>query len=268
MTEEDKTCIQHLRLTVPSDDKKRIENTKGDLLVDSCCWIFDNAEFRQWRDDEQSRLLWIKGDPGKGKTMLLCGIVNDLQKSKTDMNLLAYFFCQATDWRVNSAVAVLRGLMYLLVTWQPSLVSYIRKKYDLAGKALFEDTNSWIALTEIFTDILQGRNLKSTYLVIDALDECVTDLPQLLKLIAKQSSIRSCVKWIVSSRNRPGIEKTLEQVGYKVRLCLELNAESVSAAVSIFIEKKVSQLAQENRYDRQIQDTVKEHRMRTICSFG
>ncbi|PON20625.1 hypothetical protein TGAM01_v210499 [Trichoderma gamsii] len=40
--------------------------------------ILDHSDFRQWRDDERSRLLWIKGDPGKGKTMLLCGIVNEL----------------------------------------------------------------------------------------------------------------------------------------------------------------------------------------------
>jgi hypothetical protein len=66
MVKEDQECIQHLRLTGPRDDKKRIEETKGGLLEDSYRWILDSAEFRRWRDDEHSRLLWIKGDPGKG----------------------------------------------------------------------------------------------------------------------------------------------------------------------------------------------------------
>jgi hypothetical protein len=41
-----------------------------------------------------------------------------------------------------------------------------------------------------------------------------------------------------------------------VRLSLELNAESVSAAVGVFIQHKVSQLAQQKKYDRQTQDAV------------
>jgi ABC-type molybdenum transport system ATPase subunit/photorepair protein PhrA len=86
LNKEDQECIQNLRLTDPCDDKKRIQETKGGLLEDSYRWILKNTDFQRWRDDEQSRLLWIKGDPGKGKTMLLCGISNELNKSmaKTD----------------------------------------------------------------------------------------------------------------------------------------------------------------------------------------
>jgi hypothetical protein len=57
--------------------KKRIEETKGGLLEDSYHWILKHSDFQQWRNGQQSQLLWIKGDPGKGKTMLLCGIVNE-----------------------------------------------------------------------------------------------------------------------------------------------------------------------------------------------
>ncbi|KAF2022522.1 hypothetical protein EK21DRAFT_83177, partial [Setomelanomma holmii] len=78
----------------------------------------------------------------------------------------------------------------------------------------------------------------------------------LLEFVAKQSSASSCVKWIVSSRNLPGIEEQLEQAGHKVRLSLGLNAESVSAAVGVFIQHKVSQLAQQKKYDKQTQDAV------------
>ena len=181
--------------------------------------------------------------------MLLCGIIDELQSPLPKTARLAYFFCQATDSRVNSATAVLRGLLYMLVSQQPSLVSHVRKKHDHAGKALFEDANAWVALTEIFTDLLQDPQLRSTYLIVDALDECVTDLPKLLHFIAKQSSACSRVKWIVSSRNWPKIEEQLEQAGHKVRLSLELNAESVSAAVGVFIQHKVTRLAQQKSYD-------------------
>jgi hypothetical protein len=89
---------------------------------------------------------------------------------------------------------------------------YILKTYDLVGKALFEDVNAWIALSDIFTDILQDPNLYSTYLIIDALDECVVDLPKLLDFIVEKSSVSPRVKWIVSSRNWLSIEKALDTV--------------------------------------------------------
>jgi hypothetical protein len=252
-------CIQHLRVTDPRDDKKRIEETKGDLLEDSYRWILDNSDFQRWQDDSQSRLLWIKGDPGKGKTMLLCGIINELKKSMAKTDLLSYFFCQATDARINNATAVLRGLLYLLVNQQPSLLSHIRKKHDHAGKALFEDANAWIALSEIFTNILRDPSLNSTYLIIDALDECVADLPKLLHFIVQKSSISPRVKWIVSSRNWPDIEEQFEETGHKVRLCLELNAGSISTAVSIYIRYKVLQLAQRKKYGGKTREAVLDH---------
>jgi hypothetical protein len=259
--EIDKTrrCIQDLRGTDSRDDKKRIEDTKGGLLKDLYCWVLYNDSFRQWHEDPQSRLLWIKGDPGKGKTMLLCGIIDELQSSMPQSVLLSYFFCQATDARINSATAVLRGLLYMLVSQQPSLASYVRKKYDHAGKIMFEDANAWIALAEIFADVLRDPRLATTYLLIDALDECIIDLPKLLDFIAKQSSASSRVKWIVSSRNWPEIEGRLEQGGHKVRLSLELNAASVSTAVQVFIDQRVSKLAQRNGYDERTKRAVLQH---------
>ncbi|PQE03465.1 Vegetative incompatibility HET-E-1 protein [Rutstroemia sp. NJR-2017a BBW] len=252
-------CIKDLRLSDPRDDKKRIEDTKGGLLEDLYNWILENSEFRQWRNDQESSLLWIKGDPGKGKTMLLCGVINELEKSKAKSILLSYFFCQATDSRINYATAVLRGLIYLLVDQQPSLISHIRTKYDQAGKTLFEDANAWVALSEIFTNILQDPSLDYVYLIVDALDECVADLPKLMKFIVQTSSISPRIKWIVSSRNWPNIEKALNTTIQKLRLCLGLNEKSVSAAVAAFIQFKVKWLATRNKYRNDTQEAIQQH---------
>jgi hypothetical protein len=246
-------CTQDLRLTDPRGDKKRIEDTKGGQLKDSYRWILDNPQFQNWRSDQQNRLLWIKGDPGKGKTMLLCGIIDELDKPTADTPLLSYFFCQATDSRINNATAVLRGLIYMLVGQQPSLVSHVRKKYDQAGKGLFEDVNAWVTLVEILTAMFQDLSSHRTYFIIDALDECVTDLPKLLNFIIQTST--SCpIKWLVSSRNWPDIEERLRNAGQN--LSLELNAESISMAVHCFIQHRMHQLAEQKQYTNEIQDKV------------
>lgn len=218
-------------------------------------WILENPDYRKWRDDQQSRLLWIRGDPGKGKTMLLCGIVDNLKKSNVKSQLLSFFFCQATDSRINNATAVLRGLIHQLVNQQPSLISHIHKKYIDRGKELFEDINSWVAVSQILTDILEDCDLRNIILVIDGLDECQVNLCELLDRIMQKWSSYSHVKWIVSSRNWPSIHERLDAAG---QLSLELNAKSVSTAVWLYIQHKVRQLVKLKKYDPETQDAVQQ----------
>ncbi|KAL3587909.1 hypothetical protein FPOAC2_13808 [Fusarium poae] len=251
--DEAKQCLKDLRETDPRDDKTRIQETKGGLLRDSYLWILDNNEFRQWRDDPQRRLLWIKGEPGKGKTMLLCGIIDELEKEPG--NHLSYFFCQATEARLSNATAVLRGLIYLLVAQQPSLILHIREKHDHAGKQLFEDGNAWEALSKILAAMLNDPISDGAILIVDALDECKTSRDQLLDFIIKPSR----AKWIISSRNWLDIEEKLGHAKQKVRLQLELNQGSISKAVDTYIGYKVEKLAGLKNYDKETRDAVQRH---------
>ncbi|KAJ4169245.1 hypothetical protein NW754_001331 [Fusarium falciforme] len=251
--DRDKQCLKDVRETDLRDDKTRSQDTKGGLLRDSYRWILDNDDFQRWRNDPQSQLLWIKGDPGKGKTMLLCGIIDELEKEPD--NRLSYFFCQATEARLSNAMAVLRGLIYLLVDQQPSLISHVRKKHDHAGKQLFEDRNAWEALSKMLGAVLEDPSSEGVILIIDALDECTKNLHQLFDIIAKPYRVR----WIVSSRNWPAIEEKLGKAKQKVRLQLELNEDSISAAVSIYIWHKVDKLALNKEYDKKVRGDVQQH---------
>ncbi|OQD72539.1 hypothetical protein PENANT_c239G10628, partial [Penicillium antarcticum] len=257
-TSLNQACLRDLRTTNPHHDKDRIQNTNGGLLKDSYRWILDNEEFQQWQNNQSNCLLWIRGDPGKGKTMLLCGIIDELTRLFGDSANISFFFCQATDARINNATAVLRGLIYSLVKKHPSLLSHVKSQYDHAGKALFEDINAWNALSRIFTDILKDATLLSTYLIIDALDECTTGLSPLLDLIAQVSSAYPQRKWIVSSRNWPDIEERLDSTN-TAPISLELNEASVSEAVSKFIQHKVHYLAKVKKYSDETRHTIRRH---------
>ncbi|KAH0527439.1 hypothetical protein TsFJ059_002441, partial [Trichoderma semiorbis] len=243
-------CLADLRSTDPRDDKVRIEQTKGGLLRELYNWIFENDKFKLWYDDDdaQGQLLWITGDPGKGKTMLACGIIDELAdqtriKTPESKTMLSYFFCQGTDSRINSAVAVLRGLLYLIIQQQPSLILHIRTKYDIAGKSLFEDVNAWTALSQILINILHDASIDSTILVIDVLDECEADQAKLLDFILQHSSL-SRVKWVITSRNGPLIEQKLSTYNSRALLSLELkdSEASISDAVNTYIKYSVSRL--------------------------
>ncbi|VUC32578.1 unnamed protein product [Clonostachys rosea] len=243
----DKKCLVDLRVINPSTQKKTIENAKGGLLKGAYKWILKHPEYQRFRNDNTNRLLWVKGDPGKGKTMLWCGIINDLEHQR--FASVSYFFCEATQNNaLRCATAVLRTLIWRLCTSQPHLVSYVRKKYDTEGKDAFEDSTALFTLEEIMADILQHPGCSEVTLVIDALDECTEDtMPDLIGLIIKFSNSYKA-KWIVSSRNWPMIEEQF-QLAEKVKVSLELNQDSVSDAVKFFINHKVDQLAMVKRYD-------------------
>ncbi|KAJ5413900.1 hypothetical protein N7509_000527 [Penicillium cosmopolitanum] len=231
-------CLRDLYATNPVDDKERIKNDKGGLLKDSYRWILDNKEFKQWQDSERNRLLWIRGDPGKGKTMLLCGVIEELTGLYGDNSSISFFFCQATDSRINSATSVLRGLIYLLVEKHPSLLHYVRARYDSAGKTLFEDVNAWNVLSTIFRDILNDPILQMTYL---------------------ESSANLQIKWVVSSRNWPEITERFDIAAQLAPVSLELNEVSVSEAVNRFIQHKSHGLAKSKRYSDKTRDAVQRY---------
>lgn len=253
----DVAYLHDLRITDPRLDKKRILETKGPLLRDSYRWIFDHPGYKQWLD-AQSGILWIKGDPGKGKTMLLCGIIESLEEDEEVENEMAYFFCQATDTRINAAAAILGGLTFYLARRKRSLLSYVREKHLSPGKPLFDGPNSWVTVCDIFEAVIQDSAWSRLVLVVDALDECITDRDSFLRLVVRTSSK---VKWLLSSRNLEDIQRRLLSKESVNPLSLELkeNAESVSQAVHSYIDHCVAHMEitkQDKELESKVRDTL------------
>ena len=188
--------------------------------------------------------------------MLLCGIINELESSSTPDSVL-YFFCQASEPRLRTASAVLRGLIWSLARKRPNLISHIRKEYDHAGKDVFNDHNAFQALSSIMASMLDDESTNDCTFVVDALDECSEDREHLIELLTRVS-LTTKSKWIVSSRNWPEIEAQLDVVTCD-RVHLELNHNSIADAVQRFITRRADDLAKTKRYTQSIQNTVRRH---------
>ncbi|KKF96006.1 Vegetative incompatibility protein HET-E-1 [Ceratocystis platani] len=240
--EDDKynECLKDLYVTDPRTDKKSIEVRKGGLLKDSYKWILEHQDFQKFKNETDSRILWIKGDPGKGKTMLLCGIIDELESDQSISPY--YFFCQATGGSgLNTATSVLRGLIYHLAQVNPQLITYVRKKYDCTGKQLFENKGAWHDVSEIATAMLKDSSLENAVLIVDALDECVVDQELLLDFIKSSNA-----KWIEISESphaqlyKEVIAKvlvvyrpiTLEELGALVEALKDFNREDIEEVVA------------------------------------
>ncbi|KOS39496.1 hypothetical protein ACN38_g9662 [Penicillium nordicum] len=124
-------CLDYFAVTDPRDIKMIIHQTRGAALKESYGWILRHPQFQHWRDSNDSQILWIKGDPGKGKTMLLCGFIDELRPTtkladSQAKTFLSFFFCQATVPKLSNAHAVPCGLIYMLVKQQPLFLTHLR----------------------------------------------------------------------------------------------------------------------------------------------
>ncbi|KAF4454061.1 Vegetative incompatibility protein HET-E-1 [Fusarium austroafricanum] len=240
--------LKDLFETDPATTRNHILQLKGVPLKNTYEWIFDHQDYKQWRNNNDSRLLWIKAGPGKGKTMLMCSIITQITEEAPDLaHRIAYFFCQATEPKLSKATAVLRGLVFLLMKQDPSLWSHVPSEYDIQGKEIFESKEAFNVLSTTLTAMLQDPKLEGATLIIDALDECTQDLKFLLNFIAKTSRTLP-TKWIVSSRDWPMIDEKLTVVRQQITLCLESNHDQVLAAVNTYIHHKVDVLAEDKGY--------------------
>lgn len=201
-----------------------------------------------WRDDDQSGLLWIKGNAGKGKTMLLIGISEELGRHRPSHSAVLFFFCQNSDRRLNNSVAILKGLIYLLLLQESRLISHLKTECDRSDNSIFEGPNAFYVLSRIFRQMIQDPSLcyptrKTLFLAVDALDECESGLSDFCRLISEtmvESSAR--LKWIVSSRNETRIEQGLAAASGTVCLDLEGNTNIVSQAIRAYINWKISSI--------------------------
>jgi WD40 repeat protein len=165
--------------------------------------------------------------------MLLCGIIENLETDPGIKSNLGYFFCQATDSRINTATSILAGLIFTLLEQRPALRPVIREKYKDKISQL-EGPNAWALLSDIFKDTATSYPV----CIVDALDECEHDCKLFLSLVVDTSTR---VKWLLSSRNVKDIERRLRSIEPTRRLSLELkeNAENVSRSVDVYINNSV-----------------------------
>jgi hypothetical protein len=67
--------------------------------------------------------------------------------------------------------------------------------------------------------------------------QCETGLSELLGFVVRIASAPPTqIKWIVSSGNRPNIERRLTLADAGVRLSLEVNAKLISHAIDVYID--------------------------------
>lgn len=246
---QDKECLQDLQ--IKDFEIEKVENTKEHLLDGISDWIFDNkmyTEFINWDTSEANgpspRLMWIRGEPGTGKTMLMMSIIRKLfSLSFCRAPGVSYFFCQGTEKDLRDATTTLRCLVWQLLSQQPLLITHVRDLHRKEGSTAFQGKHAFLTVRRAFKSMLKDENLRRIYLIVDALDECEQGLADLRQLILDSLDLSDRVKWLVSSR--PCIQLDTPHV-------IDLDKDLLKVPVSTYISRKLATLKGREGYNDEI----------------
>jgi hypothetical protein len=239
-------------------------STKGTRVAGTCEWITHNKTYKSWLDSDDdgngdTRLLWISGGPGKGKTMLSVFLTQELQRhtARIPNSELAFFFCSAQDEKRNTAVAVLRGLIHQIIAKRPRLLKHALPHLETPERTQ-QTLSSLETLWLIFSNLIADAELGTMFCVLDGLDECEEStlrvlLPRIVSLLTSEnpSSSKGTFKLAIVSRDLPGLR------GCTTRVRLDPdNDEKVVGDIELFVSARVGELSKIEGFDDDFQSAV------------
>lgn len=162
-------------MTDPATDRQSLIDKKGMRVEGTCEWIEQREEYNTWLSGD-SEILWICGGPGKGKSMLSIYLTQRLELQHPGH--VFYFFCSSDDQKLSTATAVLRTIMWQIITKRPELAKVVSVYFNNIFNESIDSRKTQAtlatkgALWQIFTQLLSEKGFGPAYCLIDGLDEC------------------------------------------------------------------------------------------------
>ncbi|KAK1773860.1 hypothetical protein QBC45DRAFT_62980 [Copromyces sp. CBS 386.78] len=137
-------------------------------------WVFASPGYRAWHKSNisGSRVLYVHGKPGGGKSTLMSTVIEKLLDSKPAGVAVAFFYFRHSQDNENTSRGtfdnLLRALLYQLIDQNPDLTDSIT---NMSGNDRLR-----LDSTSVLQDLVRKAvGTHMTYLVLDGLDECQSD---------------------------------------------------------------------------------------------
>jgi Cdc6-like AAA superfamily ATPase len=167
-------------------------------------WLVSSQKFTSWLLPGKS--LWLYGIPGAGKTVLSSTIIESI-KARVGRFPLCFYF-DFRDQRTQSVVHMLYSFLAQLS--EDGVPKEIQRLYESCSHG--NRDASFSQLQETFLSItkrIASEQRRTTYLVLDALDEC-EDRKTLMEVMTDMFQSAS-VNVLATSRKEPDISSVLER---------------------------------------------------------
>ncbi|KAI9711226.1 MAG: hypothetical protein M1820_002213 [Bogoriella megaspora] len=176
--------------TSPEDMKKALrslrfsdmdfrKNDIGEESYGTCRWFREHEKYRAWLR-QACGLLWLKGNPGVGKSTIVKYVVNETTCSLApNTDILASFFFHARagpDSLQTKALGLYRSILYQILSKIPELLSEFSSEFQHVVITEGQVPDIWIKyereLRKSFKNyVIRASKVYAVYLFIDALDE-------------------------------------------------------------------------------------------------
>ncbi|TQN65279.1 Serine/threonine-protein phosphatase 6 regulatory ankyrin repeat subunit A [Colletotrichum shisoi] len=202
----------------------------GSLAPGTGDWLATSRAFVDWSRGDDHGLLWMKGIPGSGKSVLASKIAKELTAETPGRPVLYFFFRQIIDAN-HEPVALLRDWLDQVLSYSPPLQKHL-KEYVENKKSL--DSMSVDDLWNALRLALSGLPGK-VFCVADALDEMDGgNGPFLTTLVELGNWKPEKVKVLITSRPVPAVEGSL-----RTAKCLQIRLQEtvVDVDISTFVQQ-------------------------------
>ena len=220
------------------DQEDELEKISDHCQNGTCDWFFKAPKVMSWvKESSESTLMWLRGIPGAGKSVLCSQLIKDLKDNSSYTT--AFYICNSSMRGQDCCLQMLKSLTAQLLKSHMEIGTWI---YDeLINRGV---KPSMAALRKV----LKNLHRSSTRIVVDGLDELdekdhkavITELSRLVK------AVEPFCKVLVSSRDGREINRELRQ-----KPCLSLNDESENIGSSIrqFVTCQLEQFKSNFRED-------------------
>ncbi|OHF03615.1 hypothetical protein CORC01_00934 [Colletotrichum orchidophilum] len=199
-------------------------------------WLTNSQSYKDWLLGEDTGLLWIKGIPGSGKSVLASSIVKELSANNPGCPILYFFFRQIIDAN-HEPVALLRDWLDQVLVYSPPLQKKLKGYVVKEGYRDKTRSLATMSMQDLWEDLrlafsgLPGK----VYCVADALDEMDRGNDAFLQALAELGSWSpGKIKVLITSRPVPAVEGPLRHAkGTQIRL----QETVVDADISTFVRR-------------------------------
>ncbi|KAF8262608.1 hypothetical protein EI94DRAFT_1808546 [Lactarius quietus] len=221
-------------------------------------WFFQGSIFAEW--NAKGYLLWLYGKPGSGKSILLSSIIREINcMCKAGLASMAYFYFDFRESEKRHRRGLLSSLVFQLSAESDPCYQILSRLYSDHAGGTREPSED--ALSQCLVEMLKVPEQPTTYIIIDALDECpnISGMPtareqvlEFLKHLVKLElpNVHICV----SSRLEIDIRNALEPLA---PFCMSLHDEcGQKADISSYIDAVVQSDQRMRRWRKQDKQTV------------
>lgn len=218
---------------LPSVQFQDVHDKRLDSLVRGTgTWFQTHDLYQRWKASTRSTVLWVKGKPGCGKSVLAALTLKELKGLQTDDTAVAHFYCDSSNPERSGYRYLLTTLLKQISVQSPRLDQNLERMYNM--ESLVQDRGPGANEVEkILPTVFSG--FRRAFMVIDGMDELSEPerFLRFLPLLLRETT--STLTVIVFSRDISPMHNAFKDYPQ-----LRVNGVNNAEDIKMFISSKLS----------------------------